>query len=155
MPYGYEFISFDQDSLATMKNKRVLFLCTGNSARSQMAEGLLRHIAPGRFNVVSAGVNPTEVNPLSVKVMEEIGIDISRQRSKSVDEFLGQLFDYVITLCESARQSCPIFTGKYIKIHWDLEDPAQAQGTEEEKIKVFRKTRNQIKKHILKFLNLH
>ena len=87
--------------------------------------------------------------------MEEIGIDISRQRSKSVDEFLGQLFDYVITLCDSARQSCPIFTGKYIKIHWDLEDPAQAQGTEEEKIKVFRKTRNQIKKHILKFLNLH
>jgi arsenate reductase len=138
-----------------MKKKKVLFLCTGNSARSQMAEGFLRHLAPDRFEVVSAGVNPTEVNPLSVKVMEEIGIDISKQRSKSVSEFMGQSFDYVIALCDSARQSCPIFPGKYVKIHWDLEDPAQAQGTEEEKIKVFRKVRDQIKEHIVKFLNLH
>ena len=92
---------------------------------------------------------------MSVKVMEEIGIDISGQRSKSVNEFLGQSFNYVITLCDSAKQTCPVFPGKYIKIHWDLEDPAQTRGTEEEKIKVFRKTRNQIKKHILKFLNLH
>jgi len=120
-----------------------------------MAEGFLRHLAPDRFEVVSAGVNPTEVNPLSVKVMEEIGIDISKQRSKSVSEFMGQSFDYVIALCDSARQSCPIFPGKYVKIHWDLEDPAQAQGTEEEKIKVFRKVRDQIKEHIVKFLNLH
>jgi len=92
---------------------------------------------------------------LSVKVMEEIGIDISGQRSKSVNEFLGQSFNYVITLCDGAKQSCPIFTGKYIKIHWDLEDPAQARGTEEEKVRVFRKVGNKINEHILKFLNLH
>ena len=90
-----------------------------------------------------------------IKVMEEIGIDISGQRSKSVDEFLGQSFDYVITLCDSAKQSCPIFTGKYRKMHWSLEDPAQTRGTEEEKIRVFRKVRNQINEHILEFLNLH
>jgi len=92
---------------------------------------------------------------LYIKVMEEIGIDISGQRSKSVDEFLGQSFDYVITLCDSAKQSCPIFTGKCKKIHWSLEDPAQTRGTEEEKIRVFRKVRNQINEHILEFLNLH
>ena len=131
--------------------KRVLFLCTGNSARSQMAEGLLRHLAPDKFEVFSAGVNPTYLNPLSVKAMEEVGIDISNQRSKSIDEFLGQSFDYVITLCDSAKQSCPIFPGEYKKIHWDLEDPAQAKGTEEEKINMFRKIRDQIKEHILVF----
>lgn len=138
-----------------MKKKRVLFLCTGNSARSQIAEGLLRHLASDRFEALSAGVKPTVVNPLSVKVMEEIGIDISGQRSKSVDEFLGQSIDYAITLCDSAKQTCPIFPGKYRKMHWDLEDPAQTRGTDEEKIKVFRKVRNQINEHILKFLNLH
>lgn len=137
-----------------MTKKRVLFLCTGNSARSQMAEGFLRHMAGDKFEVFSAGVNPTEVNPLAVKVMSEVGIDISEQRSKSVMEFISQKFDYVVTVCDNARQTCPVFPGKYEKIHWDLQNPAQAQGTEEEKLLIFRKVRNQIKGNILKFLNL-
>ena len=136
-----------------MKKKKVLFLCTGNSARSQMAEGLLRHLASDRFEVFSAGVKPTDVNPLSVKVMKEIGIDISKQRSKSIDDLSDQSFDYIVTLCDSARQSCPVFPGNSISIHWDIEDPAQAKGTEKEKINVFRKIRGQIKDHILGFLN--
>ena len=120
-----------------------------------MAEGFLRHLASDRFEVFSAGVKPTDLNPLSVKVMEEVGIDIFKQRSKSVDEFLGQSFDYVVTLCDSARQSCPIFPGNNIKIHWSLEDPVKVQGTEEDKINVFRKVRDKIKEHTLGFLNLH
>lgn len=132
--------------------KRVLFLCTGNSCRSQMAEGLLRHLAGDKFEVFSAGVEPTQVNPLAMKVMDEIGIDISKQRSKSVREFLSQQFDYVVTVCDYARQTCPVFPGKYEKIYWNLEDPARAQGTEEEILLIFRKARNQIKENILKFL---
>lgn len=93
------------------KRKRVLILCTGNSARSQMAEGLLRDEAGDRFDVFSAGVDPTEVRPLAIKAMEEIHIDISKQRSKSVDEFGGQEFDYVITVCDNANQQCPMFPG--------------------------------------------
>lgn len=133
--------------------KRVLFLCTGNSARSQIAEGLLRHLEGDKFEVYSAGVNPTQLNPLAVMVMDEIGIDISKQMSKSVKEFLGQQFDYVITVCNNAKQACPVFTGKYEKIHWSLEDPTQAQGIKE-RLLIFRKIRNQIKENILKLLNL-
>ncbi|MEE9315794.1 MAG: arsenate reductase ArsC [bacterium] len=135
-----------------MKKRRVLFLCTSNSCRSQMAEGLLTHLAGDKFEVFSAGVEPTQVNPLALKVMDEIGIDISKQRSKSVKEFLSQQFDYVVTVCDYARQTCPVFPGKYEKIHWNLEDPAKAQGTEEEMLLIFRKARNQIKENILKFL---
>lgn len=134
--------------------KRVLFLCTGNSARSQMAEGLLRHMAPDKFEVYSAGVNPTQLNPLAVKVMTEIGIEISMQKSKSVMEFIGQKFDYVITVCDNARQTCPVFPGKYEKIHWDLEDPAQAQGADDGKLVVFRNIRDQIKTKIVEWLKL-
>ena len=119
-----------------------------------MAEGFLRHLAPDKFEVYSAGVNPTQVNLLAIKAMDEVGIDISKQKSKSVKEFIGQKFDYVITVCDNARQTCPVFPGKYEKIHWSLEDPAQAQGAEEEKLRIFRKARNQIKESILKFLNL-
>jgi len=137
-----------------MSKKRVLFLCTGNSARSQMAEGFLRHLAGDKFEVYSAGVNPTLVNPLAIKVMDEAGIDILAQKSKSVMEFIGQKFDYVITVCDNARKTCPVFPGRYQKIHWDLEDPAQASGTEEEKLIIFRKIRNQIKENIITFLNL-
>ncbi|MCM8765830.1 MAG: arsenate reductase ArsC [Candidatus Omnitrophica bacterium] len=135
-----------------MKTK-VLFLCTGNSARSQMAEGFLRHMAGDRFEVFSAGVKPTQVNPLAIKVMAEVGIDISKHRSKSVSEFIGQNFDYVITVCDNAKQTCPVFPGKYEKIHWSLEDPAQAQGTEEEKLAVFMKVRDKILENIIAFLN--
>lgn len=117
-----------------------------------MAEGLLRHLARDKFEVFSAGINPTEVNPLAIKVMGEIGIDILKQRSKSVKKFLGQQFDYVITVCDNAKQACPVFPGKNEKIHWNLEDPAQAQGKEEEKLLVFVKVRDKIKENIIKFL---
>ena len=131
-----------------MARKRVLFLCTSNSCRSQMAEGFLRHIAGDRFEVFSAGVKPTQVNPLAIKVMAEAGIDISEHRSKSAMEFLGQQFDYIITVCDNAKQTCPVFPGKHEKIHWDLEDPAEAQGSEEERMVVFRKIRDEIRKKI-------
>lgn len=137
-----------------MDKKRVLFLCTGNSARSQMAEGFLRHMAGDKFEVFSAGVKPTQVNPLAIKVMVEVGVDISKRRSKSAMEFIGEKFDYVITVCDNARQTCPVFPGEYEKFHWDLEDPAIALGTEEEKLNVFRKTRDQIKECILGFLKM-
>jgi len=121
--------------------KRVLFLCTGNSARSQMAEGFLRHMAGDRFEVFSAGVKPTAVNLLVIKVMAEIGIDISKHMSKSVMEFIDQNFDYVVTVCGNAQKTCPVFPGEHEKIHWDLEDPAASEGSEEDKLKVFRKIR--------------
>ncbi len=109
-----------------MNNKRVLFLCTGNSCRSQMTEEFLQNMAGDKFEVFSAGVRPTQVNPLAIKVMAEAGVDISRHRSKSAMEFIGENFDYVITVCDNAKQTCPAFPGKYKKVHWDLEDPAVA-----------------------------
>ncbi len=129
-------------------------MCTSNSCRSQTAEGLLRHLAGDKFDVFSAGVKPTQVNPLAIKVMDEIGIDISNQESKSVTEFQSEQFDYVITVCDNAREACPLFPGEHEKMHWNLQDPTQAQGKEEEKLMIFRKVRNQIKENILKFLNL-
>lgn len=119
-----------------------------------MAEGLLRHIAGDKFEVFSAGVKPTQVNPLAIKVMAEIGLDISKYRSKSAMEFIGQKFDYVITVCDNAKQTCPVFPGKCEKIHWGLEDPAEAKGTEEEKLIVFRKVRDQINANIEDWLKL-
>ena len=135
-----------------MAKKRVLILCTGNSCRSQMAEGFLRHLGGDRFEVFSAGIKPTEVNPLAIKVMAEVGIDISSHRSKSAMEFIRQQFDYVITVCDNAKQTCPVFPGKYKKIHWDLEDPAEASGSEEDRLVVFRKIRDQIQNNISEFL---
>jgi arsenate reductase (thioredoxin) len=123
---------------------RVLFLCTGNSARSQMAEGLLRQLGGDRFEVFSAGVEPSQVRPQAIAVMREIGIDISDHHSKSVDEFLGQEFDYVITVCDHANEQCPIFPGKVQRIHWSFEDPALAQGDETSKLRVFRRVRDEI-----------
>ena len=135
-----------------MNKKRVSFLCTGNSCRSQMAEGFLRDMAGDRFEVFSAGIKPTQVNPLAIKVMAEAGIDISKHRSKSAMEFIGQKFDFVVTVCDNAKQTCPIFPGKYEKIHWDLEDPAEAQGTEEERLVFFRRIRDEIKNNIHVFI---
>lgn len=135
--------------------KRVLFLCTGNSARSQMAEGFLRHMAGDRFEVFSAGVKPTAVNLLVIKVMAEIGIDISKHMSKSVMEFIDQNFDYVVTVCGNAQKTCPVFPGEHEKIHWDLEDPAASEGSEEDKLKVFRKIRNDIKNNVLVFIKVY
>jgi len=124
--------------------KRVLILCTGNSARSQMAEGLLRHLAGDRFEVASAGVAPTRVRPEAIEAMREIGIDISQHRSKSVDEFVGSEFDYVITVCDNANEQCPIFPGKTKRIHWSFEDPAAAKGDEVARLNVFRRVRDEI-----------
>src|SRR6266576_1312276 len=110
------------------ERKKVLILCTGNSARSQMAEGLLRHLAGDRFEVASAGVEPASIKPEAIEVMRESGMDISGHRSKSVDEFLNKSFDYVITVCDNANQRCPIFPGKARRLHWSIEDPASLEG---------------------------
>jgi arsenate reductase len=124
--------------------QRVLFLCTGNSARSQMAEGILRHLAGDRFEVFSAGTKPNVVNPHAIEAMREIGVDISHHRSKHVNEYFGKPMDTVITVCDNAKETCPIFPGVKHQIHWSFEDPAAAEGTEEEKLAVFRTIRNEI-----------
>jgi arsenate reductase len=124
--------------------KRVLILCTGNSARSQMAEGLLRHMYSDRFEVESAGVEPSHVRPQAIEAMREIGIDISGHRSKSVDEFAGQEFDYVITVCDNAKERCPVFPGKTERIHWSFDDPAEAVGDQAARLAVFRRVRDEI-----------
>lgn len=128
--------------------RRVLILCTGNSARSQMAEGLLRHDGGGRFEVESAGVEPSQVRPQAIQVMREIGIDISGHRSKSVEEFAGQQFDYVITVCDNANERCPIFPADTTRIHWSFEDPAAAAGDEAEVLAVFRRVRDEIRERL-------
>ena len=124
--------------------KRVLILCTGNSARSQMAEGLLREIGGGRFEVYSAGTHPSSVRAEAVEAMREVGVDISGQRSKSVDEFAGREFDYVITVCDKAREECPVFPGRTQRVHWSFEDPAEATGEWAERLAVFRRVRERI-----------
>ena len=118
---------------------RVLFVCTGNSARSLMAEALLRRHGGDRFEVHSAGTDPRGVNPLTLRVLADAGIDASWARSKSVNEFLGQQFDFVITVCDQARQACPVFPGVHESLHWGYEDPAEATGTDEERLRVFRR----------------
>ena len=123
---------------------KVLFLCTGNSARSQMAEGYLKQAAGDRFVPLSAGIEPKGLNPLAVEAMREIGIDISGQKSKDVRDFLGQPIPYVVTVCENAREKCPIFPGTYKFLHWGFEDPAAATGTHDEKLAVFRRVRDEI-----------
>lgn len=135
-----------------MSKQRVLILCTGNSARSQMGEGLLRDLAGEEFEVASAGVDPSRVRPEAIEAMREIGIDISDHRSKSVDEFNGQEFDYVITVCDNAREQCPVFPGRTKRLHWSFEDPAAMQGTEAERMAVFRRVRDEIKSRLKEFL---
>jgi len=131
--------------------KRVLILCTGNSARSQMAESLLRHDAGDRFEVESAGTKPNHVRPEAVAAMKELGIDISGHRSKSVDEFTGQQFEYVLTVCDNAKESCPIFPGQTVTIHHNFEDPAALQGSEEERLALFRRVRDEIRQYLRVF----
>jgi arsenate reductase len=130
---------------------KVLILCTGNSARSQIAEGLLRHDAGNAFVVFSAGTKPTQVRPEAIAVMREVGIDISGHRSKSVDEFAGQDFDYVITVCDNAKQSCPIYPAKTKRIHWSIEDPAAVQGSEAEILAAFRRIRDELRLRLQRF----
>jgi arsenate reductase len=127
---------------------KVLFLCTGNSARSQMAEGYLRHVAGDLFEPLSAGIEPKDLNPLAVQAMSEIGVDISHQKSKDVVSFLGQHIPYVVTVCDNARERCPIFPRTYKFVHWSFDDPAAAQGTREEKLAVFRRVRDEIARRI-------
>ena len=132
--------------------KRVLILCTGNSARSQMAEGLLRHDGGARFAVFSAGVAPSRVRPQAVAAMRELGIDISGQRSKSVEEFAGQAFDYVLTVCDNANERCPVFPGQTVRIHWSFDDPAAATGDEQMRLAVFRRVRDEIRGRLRDFI---
>ena len=112
--------------------KRILVLCTGNSARSQMGEGLFRHEGRGEYEVESAGTRPSRVRPEAIAVMKEVGIDISGHRSKSVDEFAGQRFDFVVTVCDNARDTCPVFPAGTARLHWSFTDPAAVEGTETE-----------------------
>jgi arsenate reductase len=131
-----------------MGRKKVLFVCMNNSARSQMAEGLLNGLYGDRYLARSAGVSPKEVNPFAVRVMAEIGIDISKNRSKSIEEFRGMKFDYVVTVCDDANESCPFFPGK-VQIHKSFEDPALAKGSEEEILRAFRRVRDEIREWII------
>ena len=130
---------------------RVLILCTGNSARSQMAEGLLRHDAGDRFDVASAGTRPGTVRAEAVAVMREIGIDISAHRSKHVDEFQDVAFDYVLTVCDNARESCPILPGPGKRLHQAFDDPAAVQGPEPERLAIFRRVRDEIRGYLRGF----
>lgn len=132
--------------------KRVLILCTGNSARSQMAEGLLREIGGDAFEVFSAGVEPSQVRPLAIEAMKEIGIDISGHRSKSLDEFLDQEFAYVITVCDNANERCPVFPGAVKLIHWSIEDPAAAAGDDDAQLEVFRRVRQELERRLGEFV---
>jgi arsenate reductase len=130
---------------------RVLFVCTGNSARSIMAETLLRHHGDDRFEVHSAGTEPRGVNPLTLRVLAEAGIDASGVRSKSVTEYMDQTFDYVVTVCDEARQVCPVFPGVHESLHWGYEDPAEAVGSEDERLAVFRRVFIQIGERVRQF----
>jgi arsenate reductase (thioredoxin) len=132
----------------TNDKQRVLFLCTHNSARSQVAEGFLRSLGGDRFEALSAGTETTRVRPLAIAAMAEAGIDISQQESKTLDRYLGEPFDAVITVCDQAAESCPVFPGAKKRLHWSFPDPSQATGTEEEQLSVYRQVRDDIRAHI-------
>jgi arsenate reductase len=146
---AYADVTLEEEMMA---KRKVLFLCTGNSARSQMAEGLLRKLAGDSFDVASAGTRPAGLNPLAIDAMQVAGIDISGQESKHLDRFLEERFDYVITVCDRAKESCPIFPGAATMLHWSFEDPAEANGTDAEKKAVFRRIRDEIRHRIQLFL---
>ena len=131
-----------------MNKAKALFLCTHNSARSQMAEGLLRHLAGDRFEAYSAGTEATGIRPLAVRAMAEIGIDLSGQESKTLDRYLNESFDYVVTVCDEANEACPVFPGAKRRLHWSFEDPSQATGDEEERLNAFRSARDGLRERI-------
>lgn len=136
-----------------MKPAVLFFLCTGNSCRSQMAEGWLRHVAGNRFDAFSAGRDPVGVNPRAIAVMAEAGIDISSPRSKRVDEVLGQRSpDQIITVCDRAKEACPVVPGETKVLHWSFDDPADAQGSEDDRLSVFRRVRDEIAGKISEWL---
>ena len=130
------------------KKKKILILCTGNSARSQMAEGLLKHICQNEFEIFSAGTKPSIVRPEAIKVLAEIGIDISNNRSKSVDEFTNQDIEYVLTVCYNAKENCPYFPAQIKLIHHSFADPAEVKGDEETRLSAFRRVRDQIREYL-------
>lgn len=136
----------------TADRQRVIFVCTGNSARSQMAEALLRHEAGDRFEVVSGGVSPKPVHPMAIAAMRKVGIDISGAESKSLMRFATESFDYVITVCDRARQSCPVFPGGGTVLHWGVEDPAEAEGTDAERQAAFDRALRELSGRIHGFL---
>ena len=131
-----------------MSVKRVIFLCTGNSCRSQMAEGWLRHLGGEEFEVFSAGTHPAGKNPLALRAMEEVGVDIARQESENLDKYVDQSFDYVITVCDRAKETCPIFPGGDRQLHWSFDDPAEAEGSDEERMPEFRRVRDEIRERV-------
>jgi arsenate reductase len=131
-----------------VSKQRVLFLCTHNSARSQMAEGLLRHLAGDRFEAFSAGTEATHVRPLAIKAMADLDVDISRQESKTLDRYLGESFDAVITVCDQAAEACLVFPGARRRLHWSFPDPSRATGSEADQLAVYRRVRDDIARHI-------
>lgn len=133
---------------------RVLFLCTGNSARSIIGAALLRQVGGEAFDVHSAGTRPKGINPYSVRVLAPLGIDMSAERSKSVDEYVGQTFDYVITVCDAAAEECPIFPGAPERIHWSFVDPAAVEGSDEEKLAAFRRTLREMHARLTTFVTV-
>jgi arsenate reductase len=133
---------------------RVIFVCTGNSARSQMAEAILRRDGGGSFEVMSAGVDPRGVHPLTIRALAKAGIDISGAESKPVSRFLGQHFDYVITVCDRARASCPVFPGGSATLHWGIEDPVEAVGSDAERLTAFEKALTEVSGRIRRFVPL-
>ena len=135
-----------------MDRQRVLFICIHNSARSQMAEGMLRSFAGDRFEVFSAGIEASAVRPEAIAVMDEIGLNIRQQESKTLDRYLGQPFDWLITVCDTARQRCPVFPGVDQTAHWGIDDPADAVGTEEERLEAFRRARDELRSRIRLFV---
>lgn len=143
-----------EDTVTDQVPVRVLFLCTGNSARSQIAQALLQQMGGADFEVESAGTEPKGVNPYTVRVLDEVGIDWSAARSTSADAFVDQPWDYVITVCDRARQACPVFPGRYNQLHWGLEDPAEVEGTDEQKLDAFRHTRLELTMRLRPFVNL-
>src|SRR3569833_1149615 len=146
------YITDSEPAARSRVKKRVLILCTGNSARSQMAEGLLRHDAGNVFEVESAGTRPGTVRPEAIKVMQELGIDISGHRSKHLDEFKGQQFDYIITVCQNAIESCPVFLGAVKRLHESFEDPPPPSvGTDEVRMSAFRRVRDQLRSYLKSF----
>ena len=144
----------DANSAEGPSRKRVIFVCTGNSARSQMAEALLRHEAGDRFEVVSGGVNPRPVHPMAIAAMAKIGIDISGAESKSLLRFVKEPFDYVITVCDRARQFCPVFPGGGEKLHWGIDDPAEAEGTDAQRQAAFDRALRELSGRIHAFVPL-
>lgn len=134
-----------------MEKKRVLILCTGNSARSQMAEGLLRHDAGDRFEVESAGTKPGVVRTEAIAVLKEVGIDMTTHRAKHVEEFDGQYFDYVLTVCDNAKESCPLFFGTAMRLHQSFRDPAVVEGPQEKRMAAFRNVRDEIRSYLKGF----